>query len=230
MSEKKQLPVEQGEGAPLWMVSFTDAMTNILTFFILLLTFSSFGDKASHHGGPNPENAGASLFNYRASPEDGMLPTEVGFARLSEAGSEKPDPSAAPVGPQRPRRPIGPLDTEAYRDRRTFYVRSTSVFYGFGPYVTEIGDRQLAPIAEFLRRVPCQVIIGESSGPEYGGSTLFYRADRSVERAYAVMEYFVKKHNLPADRFAVSATTSVPQDRFSEAVVEITLLARSVSP
>ena len=33
-------------GAPKWMVTFSDCMTLLLTFFVLLLTFSSFDDKS----------------------------------------------------------------------------------------------------------------------------------------------------------------------------------------
>ena len=44
--EKKQVEVEdEGGGAPEWMVTYSDCMTLLLTFFVLLLTFSSFDDK-----------------------------------------------------------------------------------------------------------------------------------------------------------------------------------------
>jgi hypothetical protein len=230
MSDKKQKPVEQGEGAPLWMVSFTDAMTNILTFFILLITFSSYGTLTHRFGGPFPTRSGPSLFKDVEFPQDGVLKPSPALAIPSPPGSERADFDAGPEKAERPRRPSDILDTEAYRDRRVFYVPSKSVFYGVGSFVTEVGARELAPIAEFLRRTGTQVVISESSGPEYGGAPMFYRSDRSAQRAYAVMEYFTRKQSLPEDRFAIGATTSVPAERFSEAMIEIAVLTRKAFP
>ena len=44
--EKKPPPQDEEQGAPEWMVTFSDCMTLLLTFFVLLLSFSSFDDKA----------------------------------------------------------------------------------------------------------------------------------------------------------------------------------------
>lgn len=40
MSEKKKLPEEEEAGAPMYMMSFSDMMTNLLCFFILLCAFA----------------------------------------------------------------------------------------------------------------------------------------------------------------------------------------------
>jgi chemotaxis protein MotB len=46
MPAKKQAKSEeQPAGAPEWMVTFSDCMTLLLTFFVLLLSFSSFDDR-----------------------------------------------------------------------------------------------------------------------------------------------------------------------------------------
>ena len=42
--ERKQPEPEQEAGAPEWMVTFSDCMTLLLTFFVLLLSFSSFDE------------------------------------------------------------------------------------------------------------------------------------------------------------------------------------------
>ena len=41
----KQTESDEAPGAPVWMVTFSDCMTLLLTFFVLLLSFSSFDDK-----------------------------------------------------------------------------------------------------------------------------------------------------------------------------------------
>ena len=44
---KERVKIEEAPGgAPKWMVTFSDCMTLLLTFFVLLLSFSSFDDKA----------------------------------------------------------------------------------------------------------------------------------------------------------------------------------------
>ena len=46
MARRQEKPEPQhADGAPEWMVTFSDCMTLLLTFFVLLLSFSSFDDK-----------------------------------------------------------------------------------------------------------------------------------------------------------------------------------------
>ena len=42
--EKKQLQEEGAKGAPLWMVTYCDCMTLMLTFFVLLFSFASMDE------------------------------------------------------------------------------------------------------------------------------------------------------------------------------------------
>ena len=46
--EKKEIVEDEEPGAPEWMVTFSDCMTLLLTFFVLLLSFSSFSDIANY--------------------------------------------------------------------------------------------------------------------------------------------------------------------------------------
>ena len=43
--KKKEVQADEPAGAPDWMVTFSDCMTLLLTFFVLLLSFSSFAEK-----------------------------------------------------------------------------------------------------------------------------------------------------------------------------------------
>lgn len=47
MGKKKQQPEEQMGGAPEWITTFVDMISLLVTFFILLLTFSSMEDKVT---------------------------------------------------------------------------------------------------------------------------------------------------------------------------------------
>ena len=41
----KQVEQDEEPGAPEWMVTFSNCMTLLLTFFVLLLSFSSFDER-----------------------------------------------------------------------------------------------------------------------------------------------------------------------------------------
>jgi chemotaxis protein MotB len=45
MSKKQKKPEDAAPGAPDWMVTFSDCMTLLLTFFVLLLSFAGFGEE-----------------------------------------------------------------------------------------------------------------------------------------------------------------------------------------
>ena len=47
MAGKPKPPEEEGEGAPLWMISFADMASLLMAFFVMLTTFSAFGPKES---------------------------------------------------------------------------------------------------------------------------------------------------------------------------------------
>ena len=222
-----------GEGAPLWMISFTDTVTNLLTFFILLITFSSFGDNSDINqvgGGFGPRMGGPSLDNAANLTRDGTLPPMRGPGRRPLAGSEKPNASEELQAIGKPRPPVGILDTEVHRDRKVIHIPSKFVFYGFGSFVTESGQARLARIAELLKLHPCQVIIGESSDIHQNNS-IFNRRTGNLDRAWSALRYFVDQAGLPEDRFRVEASTSVSREAYNEEpVLELVLLTRRIYP
>jgi len=230
----KPKPAEgSGEGAPLWMVSFTDTVTNLLTFFILLITFSSFGDNSDVNqvgGGFGPRTGGPSLAEAANPSKDGMMPLMRGPGRRPPAGSEKPNATEELQTLGKPRPSVGILDTEVHRDRKVIHIPSKFVFYGFGSFVTESGQARLARIAELLKLHPCQVIIGESSDIHQNNS-IFNRRTGNLERAWSALRYFVDQAGLPEDRFRVEASTSVSREAYNEEpVLELVLLTRRVYP
>jgi len=225
---------KQGEpalGAPIWMLSFSDCMTNLLTFFILLLTFSAFGDFG---GGTSPSvgpKTGGFTVHVTNQPErHALLPAPISLGLLTPEGSERPDPLTEPTRAQRPRAPIGILDAEAHRDRKVFHIPSALVFYGWGSFLTERGRQRLDQVAELLRLQPCQVVIGESSHL-HPNHRLFHRPNGHLDRAWAVLHYLSDKGNLPQAWFSLAPVTTVGPEAFGgEPVVEVVLMARRVYP
>jgi len=219
--------------SPLWMLTFTDAMTNMLTFFILMLTFSSFYVGAhAQEGGFGPRGAGKTPLPKKAPPAVlAMVESPAApHGDVPESGSEKPTALEEPGNAsQRPREPLGLVGTEAYDDRKVFYIPSRLVFYGWGSRITEIGEDRLNRIADFLKTDTSSVIVGESSD-HAGNHPRFGKAGTGVERAYAVMQHLTEKASIPANRIAIAAEAAVPEGRYSEPVLEITVLSRSVCP
>ena len=238
MSDHKQKKPKQEEpggepGAPLWMISFTDTVTNLLTFFILLITFSSFGDNGDAGqaiGGLGPPRAGPSVMSASNPTRDGMLSPTRGPGPRAAEGGEKPSSMEDLETAGKPRAPIGILDTEVHRDRKVIHIPSKLIFYGFGNFVTEAGQARLARIAELLKLHPCQVIIGESSDIHQNNS-IFNRRTGNLERSWSALRYFVDQAGLSEDRFRVEASTSVSREAYNEEpVLELVLLTRRVYP
>jgi len=236
VAQKHKPPERSGEvGSPLWMISFTDAMTNLLTFFILLVTFSAFGDSDKNSGhavGIGPRNAGATVFSPSGPALTAAMaphpPSPPGQQTLE--GSEKPNPAAEFQKVERPRAPIGILDTEVYRDRKLIYLPSKYLFYGWGKFITEAGQVRLAQIAPLLRATTCQVSVGETSYL-HPNHPMFARENIGPERAWAVVQYFTEKEGIPLDRFSLSAAPVAPRENLNEEpIVEIALFARRVYP
>jgi chemotaxis protein MotB len=232
MARKEKKAEEPGgePGAPLWMVSFTDAMTNLLTFFILLVTFAAFGDAEKPSSpGMGPGTGDATVQTKKKDGKASHFPSPDNPGQRPGEGSEKPTGRELSEV-QRPRAPIGILDTEAYADRKIIVLRSKYLFFGWGSFLTEAGQTRLAQIAPFLRAVPCQVVIGESSA-QHQNNRLFNRSNLGPSRASSVVQYFTEKEQLAAERFSVSAVTSNTDAEINaEPIVEIVLLAQRVYP
>jgi chemotaxis protein MotB len=234
MAQKSKPPEKGGEvGSPLWMISFTDAMTNLLTFFILLVTFAAFGDRDKNMGhatGYGPRTAGASVSPNQAPSRPGAIASPPLTSQVTPAGSEKPNPSLEPDADLRPRAPIGILDTEVYHDRKVIYLPSKFVFYGWGKFITEAGQIRLAQIAPLLRDTTCQIVVGETSYL-HPNHPMFARQNIGPQRAWAIIQYFTEKEGIAADRFNLAAQPMPAQaDLNEEPVVELTLFARRVFP
>jgi len=203
-----------------WMVTFSDCMTLLLCFFVLLLTFSSFDkielDKLS---GAFPNMAMESIFPNPLTIKDAIVPPKENPVDHTAEGSEKPT-AAPPASIKNPRRSPADLDPEAYRDRKVLSIPSSRLFYGRGSSLTAGGKELLEAMASFLRRMPCQVIIGQTGGQ--GG-------DASLARALAVMRYLTVQMDLPNDRFGISAGNSLRPGRPEESPkMRIVLLARGL--
>ncbi|MHC4460014.1 MAG: flagellar motor protein MotB [Planctomycetota bacterium] len=226
-STKTQVEADEPAGAPEWMVTFSDCMTLLLTFFVLLLSFSSFDENiypkfAMHfaralYSDPPP-----------LSRDQGAFSSMEQFVaqKYIRKGSEKP--TLAKGEGNGLKEETKPAD---FRKQKVFLISSKKVFWGKGTAISSEGRNTLATMASFLKEVPSRIIISEN-GPGYNEQF-------GLLRAWAVMEYLTTKQGLNKRSFSISATSTLTQEGIesgelghprseAERGLEIVLLERSI--
>jgi len=212
------------------MVTFSDCMTLLLTFFVLLLSFSSFDDRVFRRLKVIYSRAFSSVTPIIGSDNDALLllPRIKHTDELDE-GSEKPTHKEGLADGLMKETQLADL-----HGAMAFRFASKRLFWGAGTVLSPEGRGAMATMALFLERVPSRIIISESgpsvnSGSEYLG----------LPRAWAIMEYLTAEGGIDAGRFSLSATGTAPREAprtgasdsaqsGSERTVEILLLEWSI--
>jgi chemotaxis protein MotB len=226
---RKQVEEDEAPGAPEWMVTFSDCMTLLLTFFVLLLSFSSFDDKVFRKLKIIFMDALPDTSQSKEINRDAVLPTEqIDMTPELREGSEKP---TLLKGLDNNVREETPAD---FRSRKVFSITSEKVFWGNGALISAEGRRIITKMASFLEEVPSRVVICENGQAGKGGAEQL-----GLSRAWAVLEYLTSSQNLDKNWFSVSAGSILAQEGLrsgepsstnlkSERTLEIVLLERSI--
>jgi chemotaxis protein MotB len=228
--ENKQAAVDEDPGAPEWMITFSDCMTLLLTFFVLLLSFSSFDDKEFRRLKVIFCKSLSGLANPDESDKDAVLPAkQINYTKDLDAGSEKP--TLVKGLEDRLRQETEPVD---FRRWKVFLISSNRIFWGKGTVISSEGCNIMTTMASFLKEVPGRVVISENGPPrllveDKSGESKYF----GLPRAWAVVEYLTTRQNLNKKWFSISAASTVPQESYGsdesdERTVEIVLLERSL--
>ncbi len=203
------------EGAPEWMVTFSDCMTLLLTFFVLLLSFSSF----------EPKTLGTLATSFAQSlPAVGLSYTTEKDSlwkrqQVKELERVKHGSEVKPVDEQQSSdkfmREKKPLD---FKNLKVFTVPSKQMFLGKGSVVSPEGKEICDAIAVFLKSQPCRVVISENTSA--GNDKL------ALERTYSILDYMVQNKRVRPERFNLSYSTNMKSGREDTGYVEIALLER----
>lgn len=225
----KQAESDEAPGAPEWMVTFSDCMTLLLTFFVLLLSFSSFDEKVFRRLQVSFFNALPGVSQSDEASRDAVLPTEqIEETPLLIKGSEKP---TLIKGLKDNLKEDTPTD---FRSRKVFSISSERIFWGRGTLISAEGRRIMTKMASFLKEIPSRVVVNEN-----GPASEEDAEQLGLSRAWAVMKYLTTEHNLNKKWFSISAASTLAQgslrsgetDRAStepERILEIVLLERSI--
>jgi flagellar motor protein MotB len=204
------------------MVTFSDCMTLLLCFFVMLLSFSSFDPKDLSQVFDSFDLATrSSVFPNPRPPREALLPELESVVDRTQDGSEMPTYDRLQAT-RNPRAPRHLTSDDAYGDRRVLSIPSDVLFWGRGAALKPQAADLLAQVAQFLRLMPCRVVVAESPG---AGMT----PDQSLGRAMAVAAYLTDAEGLPAERFAVSAPAPA-EPTGEQAVLRIAMLNREVYP
>ncbi|MCD6303380.1 MAG: hypothetical protein J7M21_00275 [Planctomycetes bacterium] len=226
MARRKKKHDDEPAGPGEWIVTFSDCMTLLLCFFVLLLTFSSFDEVELQKlaGAFNYQNDLDRIFPVPRKIKDSIVEPADRYIDMTEKGSETPTQSPRQPTLQ-PKRLPAIFDDDAYKDRRILYIPSEKLFWGEGTVLRPAGRRYLDKIASFLRMLPCRVVISETGpAPAPAGG----RSAR-IDRAWAVMRDFTGRLKLPAERFNITAAGSAPPARLrGHRVVAIAMISRRI--
>jgi len=197
------------------MVTFSDCMTLLLTFFVLMLSFSSFKPHTlegigSSFGQALP-NAGASFQDRR---EVILRRPQVVTTQRIEKGAQTPALKAEEGNRAKEQRLL------EFRNLKVFTVPSADFFIAQGEVISPHGLKILDKLAEYLTARQSRVVVSENapSGTDEMG----------LRRAYAVIDYLASKKQLDRKAFSITAASMVPQQRESGRMLEITMLERDV--
>ena len=202
---KKQPEAEEQAGAPEWMVTFSDCMTLLLTFFVLLLSFSSFDDK-DFFIKMNTSFAQEFSFNKDKIREKESLTLMPRPSEDLRWGSEKPTNDEGMKDWFK--RQTQPAD---FLRLNTFLISSDEVFWGKGAVISRNGQQVLTNLALFVKALPDYMVIVSESGPQDT-----YETDAiGCHRAWAVFEYLTDQEGIGAEQLSISAGGTAVQELHS---------------
>jgi chemotaxis protein MotB len=214
--ERPEIEEEEVCGAPEWMVTFSDCMTLLLTFFVLLLSFCGFDENVFTGLSTSFEKALPSIWPANTTQQDSMWKNEhVRNMEKANKGTEtRTDATDSSTNFMREKKPLD------FRNLKVFSVRSDSFFWGNGTAISGAGLEVLDAFAIFLRSFPSRVVISEN-GP--GGNR-----QMGLARAWSVLEYMTKKKGIKKEMFSITTSNMMRQNNRTERMLDITLLDRNV--
>ena len=227
---KKQQEADEAPGAPEWMVTFSDCMTLLLTFFVLLLSFSSFDDRVFRRLKVIYSRAFASITPVIGTDSDSLLLLpRVKYTDDLDQGSEKPTLEEGLADGVMKETRLADL-----HGAMAFRFPSKRLFWGAGTVLSAEGRGTMNTMASFLRRVPSRIIITENGPSNNSGSEYF-----GLPRAWAITEYLSAEQEIDSGRFNIAAAGAAMQQdprkggpdsgqSESERTVEILLLEWSI--
>ncbi len=209
---------DEAPGAPEWMVTFSDCMTLLLTFFVLLLSFSSFDERIFRQLKAIFADTLPAVAPSNKTDRDAFLPMmQIQATAEMDEGSEKPTLDKGTR--DRTKEDTPPAN---FHSRKVFLIESKRIFWGKGAAISSEGHNIMSLMASFLKEMSSRIVISENGPVDDNGDEQL-----GLTRAWAVLRYFATEHNLDKKRFSISATSTFAR---SSLTISREMGAAQVSP
>lgn len=231
MAKKEREPVKEDPpiGAPAWMLTFCDCMTLLLTFFVLLLSFSSFDESTKRRlEGAMKFKSFTTVDDSKARVDDSVAMQVEPLQDVTDKGAEKNRPPEDQKVVKNPRQARIRPETDAYNQETVLNIALDKLFMGDSHVLTASGRDGLSRVSAFLRLRSYYVIIGESSGDQ-GSSRSAASIDEGLRRSWIVLQFLHRRNPRPG-RFWISGECPRPQySKKNKATMQIVLLGRDIT-
>jgi chemotaxis protein MotB len=199
---RKQPPSDDSPGAPLWMVTFSDCMNLLLTFFVLITTFSCYDTKVlSDMGTTFRQIFSVGNEGIAKTSKEAVIPKSlVTPVQYYDKGSESPTLTRGPENNLKKEYPPADLSSG-----KTFLIPSADIFLGKGQALSASGKNFLETMASFLKEIPCRIVVSEISPDNENNEPA------GMQRALAIMEYLTANQGLDSQRFSISQAGLLPK-------------------
>ena len=212
---KKKKTDDGPPGAPEWMVTFSDCMTLLLTFFVLLLSFSSFDEQTKNLlRGVSAEAMPSLELRRRMSRKSLLSSQEIFTPEEMDTGSEKPTLDAGIKN-----KAVKETSGDFY-SRKVFITPSSNIFWGKGTSISTEGRKILADASDFLKSRPGRIIISEYN-PEGG-------LEQSLARSYQIMQTLTEQYGMDKKRMSISTVNTAPRIAAGKHSLQIVILDKEL--
>lgn len=202
------------DGAPEWMVTFSDCMTLLLTFFVLMLSYSTFEKQTLRDLG---DALGRSQKVARQNDNIKIDPV------VSSVNPKKTEPSlnqsTTPSNTTKKKKNSSDVKKNVeFKNLKVFTIPSREMFWGKTFAFTPSGKEVLDALHIFLEHIPSRIVVSEFS--QTGSDEL------NFERTNAIAEYLISKG---VNKEAVNISNMcLGGNEENRRMVEITLIERSI--
>lgn len=191
-------------GAPAWMVTYSDLVTLLLTFFVLLLSMASMDPVRFTEASSSLKDA-FGMHNEPAHVEFAIpvlpSPPITPYSPIQQQTTEKVyEKIKSQIDSQRLDNNIGVIKND---DESIILRINDSVLFAEG--TAKIAPQSYAilrTIADIIRPLPMDLRIEGHTDDTPVSKSKYGNWDLSVERAVAVMRFFTQSDFLPLDRMA----------------------------
>ncbi len=216
---------EQQGGAPVWMMTYGDSVTLLLTFFVLLLTFSTPDPESFQHLSVGLTTGGRRLGMFDAAMgQDSIGPDErrLMSSRLDSEGAEKPPTETAELI-QEMKHHYTEIDIARLQDLKGALVVRIPVveLFGTGTQVTESGGKVLEKFVKMTRAKPYSVIVRVEAAADLPEQQ---RRARSLAMAARVVRYISERAGKACPDIGLSDNAELSGPAVGRGQCEITML------